>query len=481
MTKKVLLIYPPVNSLLGFKGVKNNFFIDRQLGLGLLYLASFLENKGVEVSLLDMSLYTNPEKQLISVLQKYTFDFIGITSLTNTINTANDMAGLIKKFSKAKIIIGGIHASALPEETLDIFKNFDYLVYGEGEETLAEIAFNDVISDIQGLVWRENNRIIKNPARNPIQDLNKLPFPARHSLDFKKYIPGLSNYRSLPTTGILSSRGCPFQCTFCSRAGTRFSKQVIYRSIDNIIDEIIHCIEKYNIYDFRFYDDIFVIPKNRLIQFCNELIRKKMKISWNCYSRVDTIDKEMLQIMKKTGCYHIKYGVDFGTEKWLEKTKKGTTLEQAKETVNITKKAGILAKVDLIIGMPEETIEEIKEAINFAKDLNATYTTFNIFTPLPGSEIFNELKINKKLYPRGYEIYSCDKKEKLFNSQLDFAILESLISYGYKKIYFNFRFIRDIIIHLFKNFSFSEIKTFITGFFILLTTLFKNTLTHEKR
>lgn len=473
MKKRVLLIYPPVNTLLGFKGFQNRFFIDHQVGLGLLYLASFLESKDVVVSLLDMSLSNDYREQLISILNKYDFDFVGITSYTNTINSANIIAGIIKKFSEAKIVIGGVHASALPEETLEIFKNFDYLVFGEGEETLAELVLQEAVSDIKGLVWRDRGRIIKNPMRQPLQDLDKLPFPARHLLDFNQYAPSLSNYRRLPSTGILSSRGCPFQCTFCSRAGTRLLKQTIFRSLDNVIKEIEFCIEKYKIYDFRFYDDIFVIPKDRLMKFCQELITKKIKITWSCYSRVDTIDEEMLWMMRVSGCYHIKYGVDFGTEKWLIKTKKGTTLEQAKKAINDTKKIGILAKIDLIIGMPGESINEVKKAIDFAKELNATYTTFNIFVPFPGSEIFNELKDNGKLYRGNYENYSCDKKRKLVSDQLDFVTLEKLVREGYREIYLNPRFFRDIIIHLVKNPSLVEIKTFIKGFFIFLTTVFQ--------
>lgn len=471
MSKKVLLIWPPINNLLGFKGIQTGLFVDHQLELGLLYLASFLESKGVEVLLLDMSLYNDPEKQLISILQRHNFDFIGITSYTNTINSANRIAGIIKKFNKAKIVVGGAHASALPEETLGIFRNFDYLVYGEGEETFAELIFEKDVSDIKGLVWRDNGRIIKNPIREPMEDLDKLPFPARHLLDLDKYIPSITNYRRLPSTGILSSRGCFYQCTFCSRAGTRLSKQVKFRSVENFIKEIEFCIENYKIYDFRFFDDVFVTPKNRLMKFCQELLEKKIKINWCCYSRVDTMDEEMLWMMRKSGCYHIKYGIEFGTQKWLTKTKKNTTLEQARKVINSTKRLGILAKVDFIIGMPGETIAEIRKTINFAKELNATYTTFNIFTPLPGSEIFEELKTDGKLYTYDYDTYFKSRKN-IVSDQLDFTILENLLKDGYKKVYLNPRFFRDILIYLVKNPFLVEIKTFVKGFFVFLKTLF---------
>lgn len=464
--KKVLLIRPPSSSSLDYGGSMKKDYGGHELELGLLYMASFLEKHGVKVFFIDMSLYNHSEKRLINKLKTDIFDFIGLVAYTNFITSANKIAKIIKNHSNAKIIIGGPHASALPIETLRNFKNFDYLVYGEGEKTFLEIVSEENLSKIKGLVWRNNDEIVKNPPREAIEELDELPFPARHLLDFDKYIPPLGNYHKLPSTALLSSRGCPFQCTYCSRTGSRLKNRVRFRSVENIINEIKHCIKQYGVYDFRFYDDTFVIPKKRLIKFCEELIKQKIEVHWSCYSRVDTIDLEMLKLMKKAGCYHIKYGVEFGTQKWLSKTKKNTTLEQARKTIYNTKKLGIAAKASFIIGMPEESIDEIKETINFAKELNSTYTTFGIYTPLPGSELFTELRQNGMLLTFDYDTYF-NKSKKILKNQLDLNILKGLIKEAYKEVYFNPKFLLHRLVHLIKNFSIYEIKALFDGFKVL--------------
>lgn len=438
-----------------------------EIELGILYLASYLEKHGVEVTFLDMSIYPNPEQRLIKILRNKKFDYIGLSAYTAFIAYSNLLAAIIKNFSDAKIVIGGAHASALPVETMKDFKNFDYLVYGEGEETFLDIVNGQELGKIKGLVWKKNGEIIKNPPREEIKNLDDLPFPARHLLDMKRYLPHPGNYKTLPSTALLSSRGCPYQCTFCSRTGSRLANKVRFRSVPNIIKEIKHCINKYGIHDFRFYDDTFVIPKKRLMHFCKELLRQKIDISWNCYSRVDTIDFEMLKMMKKAGCYHIKYGVEFGTAEWLKRTKKNATLEQAKKAIDLTKKAGIAAKASFMIGMPGETVGEIKKTIKFAKELNPTYSTFSIFTPLPGSHLFDVAQKEKKLLTTDFDnYYNCSKP--ILKDQLDLKLLNNLLKKAYFEVYFNPRFVMHRISHLLKNPSIYEVKTLFRGAAVLL-------------
>ena len=466
MKGKILLVRPPSISSLDYGGTMKKSYGGHELELGLLYIASYLEKEGYCVHFLDMSLYNDSYKRLQTILRNNSFSFIGLIAYTNFISSANKVAGFIKKNSDAKIVIGGAHASALPTETLQRYKNFDYLVYGEGEKTFLELLSKD-ISQVKGIVWRKEGQIIKNPPQEPIKDLDSLPFPARHLLDLDKYVPPVGNYHKLPSTAILSSRGCPFQCTYCSRTGSRIKNTVRFRSIENIIEEIKQCIAQYGILDFRFYDDTFVMPKKRLMEFCRVLLKEKIRISWNCYSRVDTIDLEMLKMMRKAGCYHIKYGVEFGTEKWLEKTKKRTTLSQARKAIHNTKKVGIAAKASYMIGMPGETIEEIEKTINFAKELNATYSTFGIFTPLPGSELFDEGKENGEILTFDYDIYF-NKSKKILKNQVDLPILRKLIKKAYKSVYFSRKYILHRLIYLLRNFSYYEIKSLFDGLKIFM-------------
>lgn len=476
MSRKVLFIRPPFITTLDFAGILPNksFGEINELELGVLYIASFIEQKGVSVEFLDMALCRDSYRRLSSILNTSRFDFVGITSYSNTIKVANEIAGVIKKQTNAKTVIGGVHASALPEETMRRFGNFDYLVYGEGEETFSELVLTSDVASIKGLAWRNDKQIIINSPRAAIENLDNLPFPARHLVDINKYIPSPTSYFSLPSSGILSSRGCPFDCTFCGRSGTRFQNSIKYRSVDNVIEEIKFCMDKYNIHDFRFYDDIFVIPKQRLLEFCNKIIQRKIKINWMCYSRIDTINVEMLKMMKASGCYLIRYGVDFGTKKWMEKTKKNTTLEQARLAIANTKRVGIAMKASFIIGMPGESIEEIKQTIKFAKELNAAYTTFNTYAPLPGSKIFQDAKSNGTLLNDDYDSYfSSSRKAKLLKDQLDYEILEKLQRDGHKDVYLNINFILYRLGLLIRNCSFNEIKKIMNGFGYMLRILFR--------
>lgn len=467
MTKKIFLVRPPARLSIDFGGSFRTDYGGHELELGLLYIASFLESQGMQVSFLDMTLYHDAKKRLIDILQRSSFDFIGINAYTNSITTADQIAGLSRQYSKAKIVVGGVHASALPIETMDTFKNFDYLIYGEGEIPFTDLAVGKEIADIRGLVWRDAGAIKQNPPQEPIEDLDSLPFPARHLVDVNMYVPIPSNYYQLPSTGILSSRGCPYECTYCGRTGSRFKRRVQARSITNVIDEIKSCIRNFGIYDFRFYDDVLTVPKKRLMEFCEKLITDNIRITWNCYARVDTVDREMLAIMRKAGCRNIKYGVEFGTQQWHDRTKKFTNLEQAEEAINATKKIGIAAKASFMIGMPGETVDEINETITFARKLNPTYTTFNIFTPLPGSQLFDEAKRNNTLLSYDYDKYF-NKKGKILKDQLDLSILENSIREAYKKVYFTPRFFINRIMHLIKNPCLPEVKMLFQGLAVVI-------------
>jgi anaerobic magnesium-protoporphyrin IX monomethyl ester cyclase len=471
MIKSVLLVRPPARLSIDFGGSFKKDYGGHELELGLLCIASFLERQGIHVSFLDMTLHDDAEKRLVDTLQHSNFDFIGMTAYTNSITTANRIAGLIRQYSKAKIVVGGAHASALPVETLEMFKNFDYLIYGEGERSFTDLVIGKDISDIKGLLWREGGTIRQNPPVESMDDLDSLPFPARHLVDVSKYIPIPSNYYQLPSTGILSSRGCPYQCTYCGRSGARFKNTVKFRSIANVIEEIKSCIRDFGIYDFRFYDDVFTTPKTRIMEFCEQLLKEDIKITWNCYARVDTIDREMLLAMRKAGCRNIKYGVDFGTQKWHTQARKHTTLKQAEEAIDLTKKIGIAAKASFIIGMPGETEDEINKTINFAIKLNPTYTTFNIFTPLPGSQLFDEAKINKTLLSYDYDEYF-DKKGTILKDQLELSILEKSLKKAYKKVYFNPRFFMHRIMHLVRNPCLPEVKMLFKGLAVIIKNKF---------
>jgi len=393
----ILLLHPPFN----YKVVE--IALSPEIPLGLACLASYLESKGITSEILDMQLYPKPYTILREVLSTRRPAIVGITSYSPTINKSYEMAKAVKEFdSQITTIIGGLHASALPQETLETCPSIDYLVYGEGEHTLYELTYNIIhnkdTQNLKGTALRQDAKIKLNPPRELITDLDSLPFPAREKLELGRYSPNLYDYLRPPTTSMFTARGCPFHCTFCSSHHI-WGQTMRFMSAKRVFAEVQHCMENYNIRDFYFQDDTFTLSKSRVTELCNLIIKNRLGISWSCYSRVDTVDYELLCLMKEAGCLYIKYGIEAGTESSLRLINKGTTLKQAKEAILWTKKAGIECLGFFILGIPGETLRDAKQTIAFAKALNPDIAIFHICRPLPGSKIYDDFKSNTKTPP----------------------------------------------------------------------------------
>jgi anaerobic magnesium-protoporphyrin IX monomethyl ester cyclase len=368
-----------------------------ELPLNLTSLAAYLERAGIPCTLLDLRTVASPEQALQEALERERPAWAGISAFSSEIVPAARIAGEIKKVRPGiPVVIGGYHATAEPEETLRGCTDFDFLVHGEGERTALELArcFQNgkPVHAVKGAAWRRGDEVVINPARALIRDLDTLPFTHRDKLDLSRYLPspGTGNFLRLPSTGIMASRGCPYNCYYCSKGvwGTR----IRFRSVDNVLAEIEHCMERHGIRDFRFYDDALPLPVWDLKGFCGRLLERNLSISWNCYSRVDLVDPDTLGLMRRAGCYHIKYGIEFGTERSLKNANKKTTLDQAREAVRLTKQAGIECKGNFILGIPGETGEDCRETVRFAVELSPDLAAFYPFYPAPGSVYGKRIK-----------------------------------------------------------------------------------------
>ncbi|MDI6737763.1 MAG: radical SAM protein [Nanoarchaeota archaeon] len=366
--------------------------------LGLCYIASCLEKKGYrgKVRIIDCQTGVSFEK-LQSIFEKEKADVVGITCTTPSFESALQTGKKIKEYMpKAAIIIGGPHATALPEYTMG-FGLFDYAVIGEGEETIVELMnyidgsnTHQKLSEIKGIVYKDKNgKIVKTPLRPFIKDLNAIPLPARHLLPPpSEYHPTPASYRKLPQIHIMTSRGCPSQCTFCDRAvfGTRYRE----RSVKNIMKEIDETIKKYGVKDVKFFDDTFTINRKRLFEICKEM--KKRNLKWCCLTKVNLVDYEMLRMMKKSGCYQVLFGIESGDDRILKLLKKGTTVEQNERAIRLAKKAGLNVRCDFIVGTPGQTMESMQKTVDFAVKMNPDFAHFNKFTPYPGTEMYKALE-----------------------------------------------------------------------------------------
>ncbi|MDD5650162.1 MAG: radical SAM protein, partial [Candidatus Nanoarchaeia archaeon] len=366
---KVLLITPPI-----FKEMYGVFAEagGKNAPMGLLYLAAILKKNNIDVEILDAEGENLEVKEVIQKIKEIKPNLIGLTAATAAISKTILLATKIKEELKdIKVIIGGPHVTALPKETLEN-TIFDLGMIGEAEYTFLELvqALRDgkEYKKIKSLVYRDkNNKVVINPRRELIENLDELPLPAWELLkDFNIYTPQLTAYRKKPVGTIISSRGCPFQCIFCDR--NIFGNKFRARSAKNVLEEVDYLIKNYKVKEIKFIDDTFTINKQRVLDICKLLMERKYNLIWSCSIRADTVDKELLTTMKKAGCWFVSLGVESGNEKVLRDIKKNLTKDQIRNACKLAKEAGLKTRGFFIIGHPTDTKETIRETIDFAKE-----------------------------------------------------------------------------------------------------------------
>jgi len=293
--------------------------------LGLLYIAGYLKGKeeNYEVRVIDSPVENLNYSQLKEKIKEFNPEIIGISTMSFTIIDALKTAKITKEIdSRIKVIFGGPHVHIYGKETLAL-GNSDFIILGEGEKTFYQLVKNiddeEKLKEIPGLIFYDKKRnLVHTGSPQFIENLDELPFPARELIDNKKYFSVLGA-NNLVTT-MITSRGCPYHCLFCDRP--HLGKKFRARSPKNVVDEMEECLKKYRIKEFLIYDDTFTINRQRVIDICYEIIKRKLKIIWDIRARVDIIDKEMLLALKKAGCQRIHYGVESGTQKILNVLRK---------------------------------------------------------------------------------------------------------------------------------------------------------------
>jgi radical SAM superfamily enzyme YgiQ (UPF0313 family) len=357
--------------------------------LGLCSIATILNKNGIKVHLEDFQVAEKSSDQIIPLIELYNPKVIGISATTTTFVQAKQMAETIRRYYPAiTLILGGIHGSAMPEESL-LTSSFDIVVRGEGELTTLELArmlflHEKDLSVIQGISYKTSSgAVCHNLDRPYIDDLDTLPAPDKRMTDL---------YRYYQKGAILTGRGCPNSCIFCS-CGAFSGKKYRARSVKHILDEIKDTITRFGITEFEIHDDTFTISKNRVISFCKELLKEGLAITWGCQSRVSTIDEDLAKLMFDAGCRSIQFGVESGNQAVLHSIKKGITLEQVERAVMSAYKAGIPNIIcTFMIGHPEDTRDTIRDTVNFAlrlHDIGVTITPFTVLTPLPGTDVYH--------------------------------------------------------------------------------------------
>lgn len=399
---KVLLINPPrENEIIG----NNPSIIEEERGynppLGILYIAGYLEkHTNHDITVVDAQVEALDYNALARKIREVSPDVVGVTAMTLTLIDVVKTVNIVKGTDKdITVVLGGPHVHLFPEETINL-KNIDYLVLGEGEETFRELLDNlhdkSALRRLPGLVFKEHEEIVHTDTGRTIKDLDSLPFPARHLVPYKKYTSLLS--RGKVVTTVFTSRGCPYKCSFCDRP--HLGKVFRARSAGNVVDELEECTGM-GIHEFLFYDDTFTVNRKRVINICDEIVRRKLDIGWDIRARVDTIDEELLVHLKKAGCRGIHYGVEAGTEKILKVLNKNITVRQVKEVFDLTRKHGIPILAYFMIGSPTETKDDIYSTFRVMKELHPDYVHMTILTPFPGTRVYRD-GLEKGIIKRDY-------------------------------------------------------------------------------
>lgn len=393
--KKIIFINPPYERIApGYEFVKH--ITNNSPSLGLLHLAAEVRLRGYTPAIIESDISNLSIEEVAEQVIAAKPAYVGITLFTVGIWSAAAIARKIKQASPdTMIIVGGPHISSMGEETIKRFNEFDVAVVGEGEKILMELldALNhsENLSNVPGIIYRDNIFIRKTSGWPPNKVLDELPFPAWDLLPGfpQAYKPAIYDFPRGPVATIAASRGCPFFCKFCDTS--TFGAKVRHYSPQKVFEMMRHLHDNYGVHHIMFVDDLFLASKVRTAELCNMLLASDIKMTWSCTARVDTVKPEILALMKKAGCWEISFGLETGSNDLLKKMDKAAEVEKSEQAIKWTAAAGIRTKGLFMLGFPGEDSTTIAQTKEFIRRIPMTIMNLTKFTPYPGSPIYRDL------------------------------------------------------------------------------------------
>ncbi|MBW2981159.1 B12-binding domain-containing radical SAM protein [Candidatus Woesearchaeota archaeon] len=440
MPKKVLLVNPP-SSLRAYSKSKIKVAIPEIPILNLATLAGSLILAGHDVQILDLAISPSPLKDLVKKLESFNPNFVGVTCTTPLFHEAANTSREVKKINKEMVVIaGGSHPTALPEDTL-LNSDIDIVVMGEGDYIICDIVKGKKLSEIKGICFRKNGKIIKNERCGYIEDLDKLPYPAWHLFDIKKYkTPRLTSKKN-PVGAIETSRGCIYNCTYCNKKihGTHFR----FKSAKRVVDEMEYMLNA-GFNEIHIWEDQFSTDLPRAKKICDLIVERGLKFPWNIFTgiRVNCIDEEFLRKAKRAGCYSISFGPESGNQHLLNNIRKGITLDQCRRAFKLARKVGIETVAFFMLALPGETEETMKKTIDFAIELDPDYAKGTMTLPFPSTPLFDELDKKGLIKSKDWSLYNFHNTTEVYtHPNLDWDTIQKYYDLFYRKFYFRPKYI----------------------------------------
>ena len=398
--KKILLVHPlGENSKPGMHNIAR--VVNIMPPLGLLSLAAWMEMHGHQTKVHDCYAFPGLDDNIFKCIKEEQTDVIGFSTTTSSFLDGIRLAKRAKEvLPSVRVVFGGVHMSALRERLLHEFPVIDYGVIGEGEETLRELLESDGkgLRGIEGLIFRDKDEVIFNGYRKKLLDMDTLPFPAYDKLyGFPgSYLLPLFSYPKAPNTTVITSRGCPYTCTYCDRSV--FRRTYRYNSPEYMVRYLTHLKQCFNIKHVNIYDDTFTLNRERVMEFCELKMKTGSRMTFNCAARTEQLDFDMLKMMKKAGCWMISLGIETGDPQLLKKHRSylpnrsmANPLESIREMVHLIKKAGIRVKGLFMLGLPGETEDSIRNSMDYVFSLPLDDFNLSKLTPFPGAPMYSNI------------------------------------------------------------------------------------------
>lgn len=419
---KVLFINPRWEGVFSAKG---NRFNRSWPPLDLLNCAALLEKEGIEVHLLDARACPITIDQIVHTATGFDKCFLTSSPIDRwqcpNIDI-NPFLKLVNSLPKEELYIMGAHGTVCPDEILEQTKA-KAIIRGEPELTILDICRKIILKDIDGITFKDGGSVIHTKDRE-LLSLDDLPLPAFHLIDIRNYRYEILGNRFLLFEG---SRGCPYSCIYCQKS--MYGRQYRMKSPEKLFHEVVYGIEKFRARSAYFIDLEFTLKRDFVVELCNKLIKRNISFHWTCQTRADTVDIDLLKLMKRAGCKVIHFGVETGSERIMKTIDKKISLTRIANGILMAKKVGIDQACFFMFGFPAETEEDRLKTIAFAKILNPTYASFHKVTPYPGTPLFEMIKTHHKITLPNF--YSKESETDLLNQTIRKALLEFYVGWQY--------------------------------------------------